>query len=400
MNDEISHKIKHVVHQYADQYGINPARKLVRTLKRNCGHNKIHIGMYDHAFHFAGGGQRYAAMIAQHLAQNKKYAVTIICNKPVTKEEIKQWYDIDLKNVTIKVIPIPYFAHEKFIYPEIINGINHFGPVSEESSKYDLFINANMHPYIKPLAPHSLFICHFADQTRNRFFEVDAYDQIICNSEFGAKWLKKNWQHECDLVLYPGVAMRAKKKPKEKLIISVARFEEGGSKQQLRMIEAFTKITDPEWKLVLIGGSTEPNRYREKIEEYIQKNKLNAEVKTNIASEKLKNYYQHASIFWHLCGLDENRPHLMEHFGMTTVEAMQNGCVPVVANAGGQKEIVMHKKNGYLINSINELISTTEMLIYNSEHREELSTQCRNENTFSPEKFYQNLDGLIHTIKL
>ena len=50
-----------------------------------------------------------------------------------------------------------------------------------------------------------------------------------------------------------------------------------------------------------------------------------------------------ASIFWSATGLGEDEeaaPWSQEHFGMTTAEAMAGGCVPVVIDRAGQREIV------------------------------------------------------------
>jgi hypothetical protein len=45
--------------------------------------------------------------------------------------------------------------------------------------------------------------------------------------------------------------------------------------------------------------------------------------------------------------------------GMPTVKTMPAGCVSVVVNKVGQKEIVSHGKSGYLWNMLNELIEDT-----------------------------------------
>ena len=48
---------------------------------------------------------------------------------------------------------------------------------------------------------------------------------------------------------------------------------------------------------------------------------------------ELRDLYGRASIFWHAAGLGEDpdrHPDRFEHFGITTVEAMSAGAVPVV----------------------------------------------------------------------
>jgi glycosyltransferase involved in cell wall biosynthesis len=65
----------------------------------------------------------------------------------------------------------------------------------------------------------------------------------------------------------------------------------------------------------------------------------------------------------------------VEHFGMTTVEAMAAGCVPLVMNKGGQKEII-NVNSGILWNSIGELSQTTIDLIHNPKRIKTYSKQA------------------------
>jgi glycosyltransferase involved in cell wall biosynthesis len=89
-------------------------------------------------------------------------------------------------------------------------------------------------------------------------------------------------------------------------------------------------------------------------------------IHTDLPFEQLAQLYAESAIYWHAAGLgeDENRePIKLEHFGITTVEAMAAGCVPVVIGKGGQTEIVQHGHNGFLWHSLRELIEFTWLLI-------------------------------------
>jgi len=69
-----------------------------------------------------------------------------------------------------------------------------------------------------------------------------------------------------------------------------------------------------------------------------------------------------SSIFWSATGLGENEaktPWAAEHFGMTTVEAMAGGCVPVVINRAGQREIVREGIDGLRWDTVEELMTAT-----------------------------------------
>ncbi len=88
--------------------------------------------------------------------------------------------------------------------------------------------------------------------------------------------------------------------------------------------------------------------------------KLPVEFAVNASYEKLSNLYAAATIYWHAAGygLDENKnPELVEHFGITTVEAIANGCVPLVVPYGGQREIVTNPELHW--ESIEELVQKT-----------------------------------------
>ena len=90
------------------------------------------------------------------------------------------------------------------------------------------------------------------------------------------------------------------------------------------------------------------------------------ELRTNISYQELNDLYGKSSIYWHAAGydIDENKnPELVEHFGITTVEAMSSGTIPIVINKGGQKEIVSEGEDGYLFETIEELVEKTQSLI-------------------------------------
>src|SRR5207249_4930472 len=101
-----------------------------------------------------------------------------------------------------------------------------------------------------------------------------------------------------------------------------------------------------------------------------------AEVAANLERTQLAALYRDAKIFWHAAGMnaDESRyPELAEHFGITTVEAMSAGCVPVVVNKGGQPEIVEHGVSGFVWNTADELQDYTSRLMSDESLWQEMS---------------------------
>jgi len=144
-----------------------------------------------------------------------------------------------------------------------------------------------------------------------------------------------------------------------------------------------------QWRLVLAGGSPDDNDYLKTIKKVIEKSGAeNIRLKLNIPGDELKSLYNRSAIFWHLCGLDQTDPALVEHFGMTIVEAMQNRAVPIVFDGGGQREIVEHGRSGFRVSSTAELMTFTLKLIREPQLREELgSNAVKRSKAFTREVF-------------
>ena len=86
----------------------------------------------------------------------------------------------------------------------------------------------------------------------------------------------------------------------------------------------------------------------------------------------------------------------MEHFGITTVEAMAGGAVPLVFAAGGYKEIVEDGVNGWLWDSKGDLKFKTKKLIENSKSLREMSAAAKSSaQRFEYERFDKEVLALL-----
>ncbi len=376
------------------------------------GLRKIRVGIYDHAGHFAGGGQRYVAEMAAIMQE--RYDVTYIFNNDVQLSDYKEWFDLDLTRSAMKIIRIPFFEKINRYTPDegmvLSETSNPFDIISRDTLNYDIFVNANMLGKVKPLSPVSIFVCHFPDQEKGRFFQVDQYDHLIINGDYTGDWVEKRWGLKPTERLYPPVNMynpASTPDNKEAIILSVSRFEVSGSKKQVELVQAFSKMCHqhPEkirgWKLVLVGGSTPGNTYLKEVEELVAKMKCPIEIRANAAVSEIKEYYRRAAIFWHACGLDETRPERVEHFGMTTVEAMQNCCVPIVIDGGGQREIVQHGDSGFRFSTLEELRAYSLAVMEDSEQCRRMAERAhQRSHLFSHAVFRKRLDKLLDEIEI
>ncbi len=122
-------------------------------------------------------------------------------------------------------------------------------------------------------------------------------------------------------------------------------------------------------------------------------------IHTDISFPELTKLYRQAKIYWHACGYGENverNAMRFEHFGITTVEAMAAGCVPVVINKAGQVEIVRHGEDGFLWNSLGQLQRYTMELIEDEALRQRMSRAAiERSRRFGREAFAQRLAEIM-----
>jgi glycosyltransferase involved in cell wall biosynthesis len=376
---------------------------------------KPKLAIYDHAFHFIGGAQKYGLSLISTLQD--RFDITIISNKHITHSHFSSWYDLDLSHCEIKVIKLPYFEDKNINHldPACVSKDekNPFHLISKESGNYDFFINNSMNEMVYPLSNISVLVCHFPERRPKSYFYVDQYTRIVYNSRYTAEWIKKKWDLAPHELIYPPVDMEPEqeKTQKKKVILSVARFEVEGTKRQLEMLQAFLKLKQEypkimeDWIFKLVGGSDVKNPYLQRLKNLVAENSdKDIQLKINIPIEELKSLYQESTLFWHLCGLTHRDPSEIEHFGMTTVEAMQNKMIPIVYDGGGLREIIDHGIDGFRISSKAELLNHTLKLCQDNELVQKLSENAKKKSReFSRSKFEDRVNriftGLLHTYK-
>ena len=393
------------------RFGIQAALNMVKRLEVAAAFRRPTLAIYDHCIHFIGGGQKYGMTMA--LALQESFDVTILANKPVTLDIINNWYDLDLDRCAIKIIPIPFYENlgTTHLDPVRVNreSGNPFDLISLESSKYDFFINNSMLEMVYPLSNVSVMMVHFPERRPSRYFYSRDYTAIMYNSRYTASWIEKKWKFPPHKHIFPPVDMRVYDgtTPKKNIILSVARFEEGGTKKQVDMIKNFSRLlhTFPRaasgWKLILAGGSNRDNPYLSLVREQIRQfHDDQIELKVNISADELKKLYREASIFWHLCGLGQNDPAKVEHFGMTICEAMQNSLVPIVFDGGGQKEIVDHGRTGFRVQSGSQLIQYTRELLENQEKLKRLGESASQASKkFEKDRFIKEIQEFFEDLQ-
>lgn len=257
------------------------------------------------------------------------------------------------------------------------------------------------------------FFLNFDMRLQNQFellasqLNLDCYQDICSVSRFTQRWVKRHWNRDSSLLYPPIDVENIVPLDKREIILSVGRFFDGHhNKKHLELINVFKEMCKEGlhgWRLILVGGTHKENIHREYLERLIRTSQgYPISILTDISFTKLKELYGSSKIYWHATGYGEEeakRPERFEHFGMSTVEAMAAGCVPVVIGKAGQAEIVTHRLNGFLWKRLDELKRGSLNLIRDEALRRTLSHAAMERSRyFSRQVFENNLLGTVERV--
>src|SRR3989344_8077086 len=263
-----------------------------------------------------GGGERYSMAFAPSLL-NKGYDVDVEWKGKPIKRSLEERFGIDLGKVS-------------------------FVKSIKRGDGYDIcfWVSDGSIPLLRARHNFLHFQIPFKDVSgksllnKMKFFRIE---KIICNSKFTKETIDKEYAVE-SVVIYPPVdTENIKPKLKENLIVAVGRFSQlTQAKRQDILVDVFVRMLKgglEGWKLVLAGGvdvgvADYVNRLKKRIEKHTA-----IQILESPDFGQIKDLYGKAKIFWSASGYgidDRKEPKKVEHFGITVVEAMAAGAVPVI----------------------------------------------------------------------
>lgn len=351
------------------------------------------IGIFDPYLDTLGGGEKYVLTAASCLSKDNQ--VYLFWNEQSILRDARYLFALDLSKV--KLVE-NIFSTKVPLIKRLL-----------KSQKYDVIIYVSDGSIPLMLASKNIIIFQFPVNwingksllTRLKLVRIQ---KIICYSKFVKKFLDKTFSVNSVVLEPPISAPENKNVQKTNIILTVGRFTKGmNTKKQEVLINTFKNLCDKGlsgWKFILVGSVLPRDR------DFVRKLKNKAkdypiEILDNISFQKLMSYYRSAKIYWHAAGFGEDlekHPEKAEHFGITTVEAMALRCVPVVIDAGGQREIVEDSVNGMLWETLEELKRKTMLLIENDSLWKRLSNNAKNSSKqYSVERFCRELYEIIET---
>lgn len=352
------------------------------------------IGIYDPYLDDLGGGEKYMMTIASCLSRS--HEVTVFWNNAKDFDAVSDRFGLDIANVTLSEnIFAPNFGFFKRLLV---------------TKKFDVIIFLSDGSI--PLSLSKKLLIHI-QQPLKQFQNISIKDSLkiarvqtfFCNSFYTKRFIDKKF-HVKTAMLYPPVVLYPEKGEKENIILHVGRFRVknvaiGDYKKQGFMVAVFKKMVQQglqNWKLVIATSFA-----KEAEQEFKQLQKeaegFPIEFFVNKSNKELWGLYNKAKIYWHASGFGEDlakNPEYAEHFGISTVEAMGAGCVPVVINAGGQTEIITEGKNGLLWSNEEEFIHQTKQVMRNPGLQNSLAKNARlRAKDFSEEEFSKKVFALV-----
>jgi O-antigen biosynthesis protein len=246
--------------------------------------------------------------------------------------------------------------------------------------KLDVFvaIGNTVLPSVAGLGRRNVYICQFPfPMERTAILSQrqswDDYELVVVYSEFVRSHMRAASRRialaekSIQIIAPPVNLVDGATTRKKNTILSVGRIFIGGhTKRHDVMIEAFrTMVNQGHSEMELhIAGALHPEQQHREYFLQLQEMARGLPVifHLNPGRQELIELYRDALVYWHGAGFGIDiavSPEKCEHFGITVVEAMSAGCIPVVADQGGPAELVDPGHTGFYFRDIAELAAIT-----------------------------------------
>lgn len=292
-----------------------------------------------------GGAEWVAVKIIETLKARGHY-ITVLTDESINYNKISKLLGVNLKVDNNLVFPFRFFANTDLhnVYTDTIRFLF-------LKSKSDFIIDTQSNailPWVDMVYIHYPLFGRLHDYGSGPFrslyylpyqiFEKKktrrGHPLILSNSKY-TEMAVRNFVGATSQVLYPPIpesffTKAHEKIRKEDLVVSFARLS---PEKRLTTVPYVASLTNNSTHFLIIGTKESPfilNEIKRLSKEYNVTDRVT--VKTCVPLEDARQILRRAKIFFH--------PGVGEHFGITIVEAMASGCIPIVHNSGGPKYFV------------------------------------------------------------
>lgn len=393
------------------------------------------VGIYNLHMPTMGGGEKLTLALAEHLSLG--HDVWLFHTEPLDLPSLEEYFGVDLSRVKVATLkrPGPLLRAVSVGRSRRAPAFSLHHYLQLRRLKLDLFINNTYSSGLACPAPRGVFMCMFphgpapsaaaerlprrvkgalSDWVEKRVTGlaardvVGSYSTVVTISRYSAEWVSKLWGRRPEII-YPPCDDMGPAAVKQKVILHVGRFTadngepERHHKGQGVLLETFKGMPDLHrdgWELHFVGSVGVDNESTQFAAALVQDAKgFPVTFHFDAGLDEMRDLYRRAAIYWHATGYGfpaEDYPARQEHYGITTVEAMSAGAVPVVYATGGQKEVVTHEVDGLHWVETAGLLSQTRRLVNDGDLRARLSRQAVvASKRFGREAFAASVDGLV-----
>jgi alpha-1,2-mannosyltransferase len=305
----------------------------------------LKVGIFHPPINVCGGAEWVAINIANSIKKQGNMTC-VLANKKIDQERIKRFFGQEM-SVDEEII----FPFELFATTDLHNIYSDGFRTFFMKKKCDLLIDTQSNGILPGV---NITYIHFPifgrlsysnkHQMKNLFFRTyQVYEKaraakndclILANSKYTCEAIKKHIGTS-PVLLYPPVSKTFYISPRnqgerENVVVTLSRIAPG---KNLTQIPQIAKITDKRIRFHIMGineSEHELHQILRLVKKYGVSDRV--QVTTNISRKQLPDILKKSKVYLHLAK--------GEHFGVSIVEAMAAGCIPVVHDSGGPREFV------------------------------------------------------------
>jgi len=359
-----------------------------------------HIAVFHASLSGLGGAERLALTVMEGL-KGAGYYVDLISLEKVDWKKMKNIAGFSKSDIVDEVTVIPPFKVLPTIYSAYLNWLL-LGVLAPSMLKlqrrYDLTILTSSLPlptfvdiqylHFPDYIPELLLLYHrkyveglshrvyfgpykLLSKALDMFADLVKYRPLLLTNSKFSKMIIERFLGVDAVVLYPPVKVKkylcteSSLADRKNIVVTVSRIEVG--KHLEVVLEIAKRVKDA--KFVVIGATRQPSyvhRLRMKAVEMGISDKI---IIVPNADESLKtSLMRKAKLYLH--------PTKFEHFGISIVEAMASGLVPIVHRSGGPWMDILGEKQGvfgYAYNDVDEATQVIAELLVNNDLRIEIA---------------------------
>lgn len=323
-------------------------------------------------------GQTYLAVDREHTyIKYKNIIVTPYYHKTNMKRPLRYYYMTRTKKF------LNNYIHDQFdlifnnlpnvfLYKGDINALHGFSFLDRMIDEYGNITNRTTLNLIKRSRMYELY-------DGANFYVNSKYTMEISNKLFPLLNIRPNIMK----VIYIPVNYEkntGQLTKNKKLVITIGRIHSD------KNFELLFKVADKlkDYRFIIAGALNSGN---ETYYDYLIKNRPgNVEIKINITEGDKVELLKKAAIYIHL--------NSKENYGISVVEAMSYGLVPVVPKSGGPwEDLIAHGKYGYGFNNVDEAVEKIKNVDYGI-----VKTIQDSMDRFSFERFHDNMHNFIEEV--